>query len=111
MADHPIYALNLFDVVDSGEYLAYSRRSAQEVTSHGGRVIALGSFSEAVLGDVVPRRVMILVEWSSQSAFDSYRDDPALLGLHRHREAGAGNYVWWLFDKLEDLRPILSQVR
>ena len=111
MSDRPIYALNLFDVVDSAEYLAYSRRSAKEVANHGGRVVALGSLSEAVLGDVAPRGVMILVEWSSRAAFESYRDDPALADLHPHREKGAGNYVWWLFDKLEDLRPILSQAR
>lgn len=111
MSDRPIYALNLFDVVDSAEYLAYSRRSAKEVANHGGRVVALGSLSDAVLGDVAPRGVMILVEWSSRAAFESYRDDPALADLHPHREKGAGNYVWWLFDKLEDLRPILSQAR
>jgi hypothetical protein len=43
MAD-PIYALNLFNVADRGEYLAYSRRSAKEVQAHGGRVVALGKF-------------------------------------------------------------------
>jgi uncharacterized protein (DUF1330 family) len=107
MADGPVYALNLFDVVDRAEYLAYSRRSAQEVANHGGRVVALGKLSEAVLGDVAPRQVMILVEWSSREAFESYRDDPALVDLHPHREKGAANCVWWLFDKLENLRPIL----
>lgn len=41
MADpdsQPVYALNLFDVADREEYRAYSRRSAQEVERHGGRV-------------------------------------------------------------------------
>jgi len=28
--------------------------------------------------------------------------------LHPHREKGAGDYIWHLFDKLEDLRPILK---
>jgi hypothetical protein len=28
--------------------------------------------------------------------------------LHPHREKGASDYVWHLFDKLEDLRPILK---
>src|SRR3974390_2344936 len=31
----PIYALNLFNVADRDEYLAYSRRSAKEVQAHG----------------------------------------------------------------------------
>ncbi|HEX5762608.1 MAG TPA: DUF1330 domain-containing protein [Solirubrobacterales bacterium] len=103
----PVYALNLFDVVDRDEYLAYSRRSAREVARHGGRVVALGRFSEAILGEVEPRQAMILVEWRSRAHFDGYREDPELADLHPHREAGAGNYVWHLFDKLEDLRPLL----
>jgi uncharacterized protein (DUF1330 family) len=45
--DGPIYAVNLFDIADREEYMAYSRRSRAEVASHGGRVIALGRFREA----------------------------------------------------------------
>ena len=41
----PVYALNLFNVADRDEYLAYSRRSAKEVQAHGGRVVALGKFT------------------------------------------------------------------
>src|ERR1700674_3403099 len=66
----PVYALNLFDVSDRQEYLAYSRRSAAEVERHGGRVVALGRFRENLLGGVEPRQVMILVEWSSRDAFE-----------------------------------------
>ena len=36
---NPVYALNLFDVANKDEYLAYSRRSAKEVGAHGGRVV------------------------------------------------------------------------
>ena len=38
-----VYALNLFDVADRDEYLAYSKRSPAEVAKHGGRVVASGS--------------------------------------------------------------------
>lgn len=103
----PIYALNLFDVADHDEYRAYSRRSAQEVAAHGGRVVALGWFSEQVSGDIAPRQVLILVEWESKAAFDSYRTDPALADLHPHRERGTNAYIWHLFERLEDLRPVL----
>ncbi|MEU0463352.1 DUF1330 domain-containing protein [Amycolatopsis sp. NPDC006131] len=103
-----VYALNLFDVADRAEYLAYSRRSAEEVATHGGRVVALGKFREAATGDIAPRQVMILVEWDSPKAFESYRDDPALADLHPHRENGTSSYVWHLFDRLDDLRPILK---
>ncbi|GAB3303183.1 hypothetical protein GCM10027298_20340 [Epidermidibacterium keratini] len=103
-----MYALNLFDVADRDEYLAYSRRSAKEVAAHGGKVVALGKFRESAAGEIEPRQVMIVVEWESKDAFDSYVNDPALADLHPHREAGGGNYVWHLFDKLEDLRPVLN---
>ncbi len=35
------------------------------------------------------------------------RQDPALADLHPHRERGTSAYVWHLFDRLDDLRPIL----
>ena len=104
----PIYALNLFNVADRQEYLAYSRRSAKEVEAHGGRVVALGKFHMAVVGDIKPRTVLILVEWESKAAFDSYRNDPKIADLHPHREKGTSDYIWHLFDKLDDLRPILK---
>ena len=53
-------------------------------------------------------RVMIVVEWSSKEAFDSYCNDPQLADLHPHREKGTTDYIWHLFDKLEDLRAILK---
>jgi uncharacterized protein (DUF1330 family) len=103
-----VYALNLFNVADRDEYLAYSRRSVAEVGAHGGKVVALGKFRRAVTGEVEPRQVLILVEWESEAAFDSYCDDPALADLHPHRENGSSDYVWHLFDRLDDLRPILK---
>lgn len=104
----PIYALNLFNISNKDEYLAYSRRSVDEVRAHGGRVIALGKFHKATAGDISPRNVLILVEWESEEAFDSYCNDPAISDLHQHRIDGTDSYVWHLFDKLEDLRPILK---
>ena len=106
-----VYALNLFDVANRDEYLAYSKRSAAEVAGHGGRVVALGKFREAILGDVAPRQVLILVEWDSKDAFDGYCNDPGLADLHAHRENGSSAYVWQLFDRLDDLRPVLKLER
>ena len=103
-----IYALNLFNVADKAEYLAYSKRSAQEVQAHGGRVVALGKFREAAAGDIRPRQVLILVEWNSKEAFDGYCNDPKLADLHPHRTNGASDYVWHLFERLDDLRALLK---
>jgi uncharacterized protein (DUF1330 family) len=104
----PVYALNLFDVSNKDEYLAYSRRSAREVQAHGGRVVALGKFRESAAGGIEPRTILILVEWESKAAFDSYCNDPALADLHAYRDNGTSNYVWHLFDKLNDLRSVLK---
>lgn len=84
--------------------LAARRRRSR---AHGGHVVALGRFHEVVAGGIKPRTVMIVVEWTSKAAFDSYCNDPKLAELHPHRQKGAGDYIWHLFDKLEDLRPIL----
>jgi len=59
-------------------------------------------------GEIVPRQMLILVEWESAAAFESYRTDPDLADLHAHRENGTANYVWQLFERLEDLRPVLK---
>ena len=98
----------LFNVKDKAEYLAYSRRSATEVAAHGGKVVALGKFREAAAGGIEPRSVMIVVEWASKEAFDGYCNDPKIADLHPHRVNGTQDYIWHLFDKLEDLRPILK---
>lgn len=103
-----VYALNLFDVSSRDEYLAYSRRSAREVADHGGKVVALGKFQESITGDMAPRQVMIVVEWASREAFDSYCNNPELNDLHQHRQNGTAGYIWHLFDRLDDLRPILK---
>ena len=103
-----VYALNLFNVGNRDEYLAYAKRSAAEVAAHGGRVVALGQYRETAAGDLEPREVLILVEWESRDAFEHYCNDPALADLHPHRENGTEDYIWQLFDRLEDLRPILK---
>ena len=103
-----VYALNLFDVANRDEYLAYSKRSAKEVQAHGGRVVALGRFREAMAGEIAPRQVLILVEWNSREAFRGYLDDPKLADLHPHRVKGSSGYIWHLFDRLDDLRPLFK---
>jgi len=103
-----VYALNLFDVLNRDEFLEYSRRSVKEVQTRGGQVVSLGKFREAVQGDLSPRSVFLLVEWTSQEAFNGYLNDPDLSEIHSHRENGTSNYIWQLFDKLEDLQPLLN---
>ena len=70
-------------------------------------MLALGRFGESAAGDIAPRQVLILVGWESRAAFESYRQDSALADLHPHRDRGTSAYVWHLFDRLGDLRPLL----
>lgn len=108
----PVYALNLFDLADNDLYRQYSRRSVGAVEKHGGRVVALGRSSGA-LGDetgVEQRRVMILVEWPSRESFDAFLEDPENGDLHPLREGGTRNYLWWLYESLDDLRPIFREM-
>ena len=105
----PLYALNLFDLAENGLYRQYSRRSVNAVSKHGGRVVALGRLSGVQEGEpgVEPRQAMVLVEWPSQESFQAFLDDPEHADLHPLREDGTRNYLWWIYERLEDLRPLL----
>jgi uncharacterized protein (DUF1330 family) len=102
----PLYALNLFDLAENDLYHRYSRRSPEAVAKHGGRVVALGWLEDDLAGDAEPRSVMVLVEWPSREVFQAFLDDPELEDLHPLREEGTRNYLWWTYERLEDLRPI-----
>jgi uncharacterized protein (DUF1330 family) len=107
-----LYALNLFDLANNDLYRQYSRRSVGAVDKHGGRVVALGRLSgvqQSELG-VEPRQAMVLVEWPSQESFQSFLEDPEHADLHPLREDGTLNYLWWIYERLEDLRPLLRSV-
>ena len=104
-----LYALNLFDLADNDDYRAYSRRSVAAVGKYGGTVVALGKLAGAAEGgDTEPRQAMVLVEWPSQQAFDDFVADPEHEDLHPLRENGTQRYLWWLYERLEDLRPLFS---
>jgi uncharacterized protein (DUF1330 family) len=106
-----LYALNLFDLADNDDYLAYSRESLGAVQKYGGRVVALGRRDAAApvtMGDVEPRQALVLVEWPSREAFQAFLDDPDHVRLHGLREHGTRNYLWWAYERLDDLRPLLK---
>jgi uncharacterized protein (DUF1330 family) len=106
-----LYALNLFDLADNDLYRQYSRRSVDAVDKHGGRVVALGRLSGVQQGqpDVEPRTAMVLVEWPSHESFRAFLEDPDHADLHPLRENGTCNYLWWTYEYLEDLRPLLDE--
>ena len=91
------YALNLFDVADVEKYLAYFTRLPGVAPKFGGRMVAFGRFRDNVDGDLAPRQVLFLVEWASEEAFNSFRDDPELADLHPLREISTASYLWQTF--------------
>lgn len=103
-----IYALNLFNVKDKAEYLAYAKGAEKAIAKYGGKVIALGNLNSSPVGDIEPRQVMMLVEWEDKAGIKGYINDPELADLHPRRENGVNDFVWHLFEKLEDLRSILK---
>jgi len=106
----PLYTLNLFDLANNDLYLRYSRRSPEAVAKHGGRVIALGLLDDALKSEpgVEPRTTMVLVEWPSREAFRSFLEELEFEDLHPLREGGTRNYLWWTYERLEDLRPLFA---
>ena len=107
-----IYALNLFDLANNDLYRQYSRRSVDAIGKHGGRVVALGRLSGVQESEpgVEPRQAMVLVAWPSQASFQSFLEDSEHADLHPLREGGTHNYLWWIYERLEDLRPLLQSV-
>lgn len=103
-----LYALNLFDLADNDLYRRYSRRSVAAVGKYGGEVVALGRLDGVVETEpgVEPRTVMVLVEWPSREAFRAFLEDPDHQDLHPLREDGTRKYLWWTYERLEDLRPL-----
>jgi heme-degrading monooxygenase HmoA len=61
------------------------------------------------VGDTEPREALVLVEWPSREAFEGFLEDPAHADLHPLREHGTRRYLWWAYERLEDLRPLLKR--
>ena len=99
------YALNLFDVTDLEKYLAYFSRLPEAAPKYGGRMVGFGRFRDNVAGDLAPRQVLFLVEWASEEAFNSFRDDPDWADLHPLRENGTASYIWQTFDGIDMSDP------
>jgi uncharacterized protein (DUF1330 family) len=99
------YALNLFDLAANDDYLAYSKRSVGAVGKYGGTVVALGhQGTELIPGGTPARAVIVLVEWPDRAALDGFLHDPDFTDLHPLREGGTLNYLWWGYERVDNLR-------
>jgi hypothetical protein len=41
----------------------------------------------------------------------AFLDDPELEDLHPLRRDGTKNYLWWTYERLDDLRPLFAARR
>jgi len=53
-------------------------------------------------------RLLMIVSQSPQLLGIGVDEDTAAVVEHPLREDGTRNYLWWLYDRLEDLRPLLA---
>ena len=104
-----IYALNLFNVKSEEEYRAYAGGAEAALKRHGGRPLLFGRLSRPAVGDIAPRQVMMVVEWESMEGINGYIHDPKLAEVHPHRDRGVSDFVWHLFDKVEDIGDALAK--
>ncbi|WP_218878147.1 hypothetical protein [Streptomyces sp. TLI_55] len=49
--------------------------------------------------------MLFVVEWDSEEAFNSFRDDAELADLHPLREDGTAACIWQTFDGVEMSDP------
>ncbi|RSK29099.1 DUF1330 domain-containing protein [Bacillus sp. HMF5848] len=103
-----IYALNLFNLKDKQSYATYSKEANKALARHGGKVVAVGDLESSPVGDVKPRQVLLVVEWESKKSITNFLQDPEMEEFHPYRDKGLDDFVWHLFEKLEDLRPVLK---
>ncbi|WP_226665251.1 DUF1330 domain-containing protein [Metabacillus litoralis] len=103
-----IYALNLFDLKDKQSYATYSKEADKALARHGAKVVAIGNLESAPVGEIRPRQVLLLVEWKSKKANSAFLNDPEMAEFHPYRDKGLDQFVWHLFEKLDDLRPVLK---
>ncbi|MDF0725805.1 DUF1330 domain-containing protein [Cytobacillus sp. S13-E01] len=103
-----VYALNLFNLKDKHSYATYSKEADKALSRHGGKVVAVGNLESSPVGDIEPRQILLLVEWLSKKSISAFLNDPEMEEFHPYRDKGLDNFVWHLFDKLEDMRPVLK---
>lgn len=93
---------------DKTEYLAYIKAAEKALEKRGSKQLIFGKLIASPIGDIEPRQVLMAMEWDSMASIKSYIEDPDLYEVHPHRDNGVDDFVWQLFEKLEDLVPVLK---
>lgn len=96
----------MFDVTDLEKYLAFFTRLPEAGPKYGGRPVVLGRFRDTVTGDLPSHQVLLVVEWASEEAFNTFLADPEWADLHPHRENGTASCIWQTFDCIDVSDPV-----
>jgi uncharacterized protein (DUF1330 family) len=86
----PAYVVADVEVSDPERYREYSAQVAATVEPHGGRFLVRGGAAEAIEGDWLPKR-FVIIEFPSKDAAHAWYDSPeyqAIVGI-RHSASTA----------------------
>ena len=81
----PAYLIADVEVLDAAGYEAYRQQVPATLAAHGGRYIARGGATEALEGDWLPKRC-VLIEFPSMARLKAWYDSPEYVPLRAIRE-------------------------
>ena len=91
--DAPYYIIFDVDIWDPDRYLTYMEQVRPALEAAGGRYLVRGGAHKTYEGDWEPQR-LVLLEFPSQEAWESFYYGPAYAGIKRIRdEVSAGRMV------------------
>jgi uncharacterized protein (DUF1330 family) len=104
-----VYALNVFNLLPEreNEYRDYSVKAGKIIYGLGGRVVASGWKPIRKMHGDTERRYLIVVEFPSESVFQTFIDEADKQNIHHLRENACTDYIWTLYESW-DIREWLK---
>ena len=95
-----IYALNVFNIIEGAEatYRQYSIKAGKIIYGLGGKVVSSGWNPIRNLHGEVIRNYMIVVEFPSETVFQSFIEEAENQDIHSLRENSTTDYIWTLYE-------------
>lgn len=87
----PAYLIVEAEITDPERFAAYARANPALVARHGGRYLALRTQAEALEGEALGPRKLVISEWPDRDAAWRYWNSPEYAELKRLRE-GTGRF-------------------
>ena len=88
MADLPVYMLANLVVEDADRYRQYEKGFFPILKRHGGSFVTFDDQTITLEGDAPPEGRLVIFRFPSETAAQSWYDDPEYQQLSEHRRAG-----------------------